>query len=132
MFEIKPIDDLKWDSELVTVFAEIWEEREHVSQVSGAPLNFHFDPGMFFVFSHLHSRGACPALKLSKENIWLMTFHEHEIWEHYKEDLRKLAEKSMTIGGRQFGRTAGKMWKPCLDEFDRLKPMCNQIGKYNG
>ena len=122
MFEIQPIEEPKWDSELVTVFYEIWEEREHVSQVSDAPLNFHFDPGMFFVFSHLHSRGACPALKLSKENIWLMTYMEHEFWEDGKEEIRRQIKD---------GNSNYDIWKPCLDEFDRLKPMCNQIGRFS-
>lgn len=121
MFDIKPVQK-KPDSELVAVFREIWEEREHVSQVSGAPLNYNFRPGMFFVFSHLHSRGSCPALRLSKENIWLMTIYEHELWEHGKEEIRRQIDEEKNHNYIE--------WKPCLDEYDRLKPQCNKISKF--
>jgi len=66
------------------VFLEIWKEREHISFVSGEPLNYNFHPSMFFVFSHVLSKGSCPALKLVKEFIVLMTMEEHRIWENYR------------------------------------------------
>lgn len=118
LFDIQPIDQNQPESELVSVFREIWDEREHVSQISGAPLNFHFNGAMFFVFSHLHSRGSCPSLRLSKENIWLKTYEEHSYWEHNKEQIRLQISKGLILE-----------WKPCLDEYDRLKPICNQLKK---
>ena len=59
------------------VFKEIWDERHHVSELSGKPL------GKFNVcyFSHIISKGSRPDLRGSKENIMLMTFDEHQLWE---------------------------------------------------
>lgn len=112
IFDIPPVEEEKVDSALVAVFREIWEEREHKSEVSGAPLHYEFDPGMFFVFSHLHSRGACPALKLEKENIMLMTELEHKMWEFYRHKLDPEGPFSKVF-----------------NRFNQLKPLCNQINK---
>ena len=117
LFDIPPVEE-QVDSALVAVFREIWKEREHRSEVSGTPLEYNFNPGMFFVFSHLRSRGSCPSLALEKDNIWLMTLSEHTYWEHHKEDIRARVAKGQILH-----------WKDCLKAYDRLKPICNQIKK---
>jgi hypothetical protein len=62
----------------MAMFLEIWEEREHVSQVSGDYLG---DMPAPIFFSHILGKGAFPAFKLRKENIWLVTAKEHIEWE---------------------------------------------------
>jgi hypothetical protein len=59
------------------LFKKIWSERPHVSEISGKPL------GKFNVcyFSHVISKGSRPDLRDLKENILLMTFEEHQLWE---------------------------------------------------
>ena len=121
MFDIKPIQQ-KPDSELVAVFRQICDEREHVSEVSGTPLHYAFNPGMFFVFSHLHSRGSCQALRLSKDNIKLMTLEEHEFWEHNKQEI---IDKVMR------GNPGVQHWKPIVSAYIQLKPLCNKISKFS-
>ncbi len=56
------------------VFLQIWNERPHVSQVSGDPLGE--EPNVWF-FAHLLGKKAYPRFKLKKENIFLMTPDEH-------------------------------------------------------
>jgi hypothetical protein len=58
---------------------EIWNERDHVSEVSGEPLGSTIPHAYYF--SHILSKGAHPALKFEKRNIMLMTFDEHYMWE---------------------------------------------------
>lgn len=59
------------------LFIEIWNERPHVSEVSGKPLR-EFDVRYF---SHILTKGAYPSMKLNKRNIILMTPEEHHEWE---------------------------------------------------
>lgn len=65
------------------VFAQIWNERRHESEIDGTPLPFEFGKHMFFVFSHILSRGAYGrrSMVLNKENIVLMTYEQHQMWE---------------------------------------------------
>lgn len=62
------------------VFEEIWEEREHVSEISGEPLGDEMSP---YFMSHVCSKGAynCDLIKLYKRNIILKTPKEHDLWE---------------------------------------------------
>lgn len=59
---------------LKELFLEIWEEREHVSELSGKSLG-HESSAWFF--AHIRSRGAAPHLALNKDNIMLLTPEEH-------------------------------------------------------
>jgi hypothetical protein len=59
------------------LFLEIWNERPHVSEVSGKPIK-EFD---IRCFSHTLTKGAYPSMRLSKKNIVLMTPEEHHEWE---------------------------------------------------
>jgi hypothetical protein len=56
------------------MFLEIWEEREHVSELSGKYLG---EESNSWFFAHILSKGAYPHLKLVKENIMLLTKDEH-------------------------------------------------------
>lgn len=82
------------------IFKEIWDERPHVSQISGEYLGEEMN---VFFFSHVLSKGAFPAFKLLKENIWLETPSEHIEWENGDRSHPKFKEK--------------------LKEYERLKRM---------
>lgn len=56
------------------LFMEIWNERLHVSEVSGTPLGE--DPKAGF-FAHCLSKGAFPGFRLRKDGIFLLTLNEH-------------------------------------------------------
>jgi 5-methylcytosine-specific restriction endonuclease McrA len=62
--------DKMWD-----LFMEIWKERPHKSQVSGAVL---WSEPKTWMFDHLLEKSKHPELKYEKENIILVTFEEHE------------------------------------------------------
>lgn len=70
------------------IFKEIWNEREHVSQVSGKHL------GEFNVcfFSHILNKGHYPRFRLDKRNIVLKTTKEHQSWETRRHELKELEE----------------------------------------
>ena len=108
MFDIKPKEQQPEQGQ-VKVFREIWNERPHESEVSGEPLPYNFGPGMFFVFSHVLSKGACPQLKLDKRYIILMTIEEHEEWEF-----------------RGFNCTEPK-WEPVWELLEQARQICNQF-----
>lgn len=61
------------------MFEEIWDERQHVSEVSGEPLGDILDP---WFFAHLLPKGSYPAYRLRKENIILLTKKEHTQLDH--------------------------------------------------
>ena len=65
------------------MFKEIWEEREHVSFVSGEPLDKYAKNIETFVkmFAHILSKGAYPAFRLRKDNIVLLTPDEHFLYD---------------------------------------------------
>lgn len=56
------------------MFIEIWQEREHYSELSG---EFLGDEMNAWFFAHVLSKGSYPHLKLVKENIMLATQEEH-------------------------------------------------------
>lgn len=87
------------------LFLKIWNEREHVSFLTGKrlidPFNNEIDPtSKFFVncFAHVLSKKQHPALRLEKDNIVLLSPAEHYLWdfgtikqrEDYSEDWYKL------------------------------------------
>lgn len=69
-------------------FKKIWAKRPHESEVSGELL-YRFSPAYF---AHVLPKGAYPSYRLKEENIVLMTFEEHQLFDHYthkaKEDKR--------------------------------------------
>lgn len=69
------------------LFVEIWNERPHVSEVSGKrlmPKPSHTDEGAWRMwvsqFSHLVPKGSYRGMRLRKENIVLKTVEEHDQW----------------------------------------------------
>lgn len=60
------------------MFLEIWEERPHRSEVSGAPLG---NEPLSWMFDHLLEKGSPKYrhLKYEKRNIKLVTFEEHSL-----------------------------------------------------
>lgn len=61
----------------IEFFKSIWNERPHISEVSGEHLG-EFDP---CYFSHVLAKGAYPRFRHYKKNIVLCTFEEHQVWE---------------------------------------------------
>ena len=70
----------------LALFKEIWNEREHVSELSGDKINM-FD---VFCFHHILTKAAYPKFLLFKSNIIILTRAEHRIvHDHSFEDLIK-------------------------------------------
>ena len=71
---------------LFSLFEEIWNEREHVSFLSGKKL------GKFNVsyFAHVVARSKSLSLSYSKENIVLLTVEEHSLFDHGTEAQREM------------------------------------------
>lgn len=66
-------------------FKEIWQERNHVSELSGSPLMFNVQ-----CFHHILTKQAYPKFLLFKPNIILLTRTEHRMIHDYSfEDLIK-------------------------------------------
>lgn len=88
------------------LFIQIWNERPHLSEVSGLPLK-QFN---ICYFSHVLSKGAYPKYRLKKENIILKTMREHNDWHTKAEsDLKQIP-----------------MWQPIFELRDKLKTQYNQ------
>lgn len=62
------------DNRQQQMFIEIWEEREHKSELSGKYLG---DEMNAWFFAHILSKGSYPHLKFRKDNIILVTQEEH-------------------------------------------------------
>ena len=79
------------------MFEAIWNDRPHVSEISGQrlienPNDFHF----YWQFAHVLGKQAYPRYKLNPENIMLMTWKEHEKQENfdiYQKRRQELIEK---------------------------------------
>jgi hypothetical protein len=75
------------------LFDLIWEERSHISQVSGKPLIVDKNnPFFYHQFSHILTKGAYPRFRGLKENIVLKTTTEHYNWEFKRQALKDLPE----------------------------------------
>jgi len=66
------------------LFEHIWENRPHVSEVSGKPLLNKNNYAFHWQFCHILSKGAYPEYKLKEENIILMLPEEHEHQESFE------------------------------------------------
>ena len=74
------------------MFQQIWNDREHVSEVSGRPLLPQGHPQWHWQFAHVLSKGAFPRYKLNPNNIMLMLPEEHERQEQFDAFQRKKDE----------------------------------------
>ena len=75
-----------------TLFRQIWDERPHVSQVSGCPLPEAGSLQWHWCFSHVLPKGIYGKAKLSKENIILITPEEHTLWGNHVHKVRDRPE----------------------------------------
>lgn len=74
------------------LFEEIWEERPHISEVSGRPLLARGHWQWHHQFAHILGKGAYPAFKFKKENIMLMLPEEHEKQESFEKFQKRKEE----------------------------------------
>ena len=87
------------------VFKELWNERKHVSEVSGKPLMFDVQ-----CFHHILTKQAYPKFLLFKPNIILLTRDEHrQIHAFSFEDLIKKDSR----------------WSMVQERYQKLKEMYN-------
>jgi hypothetical protein len=70
------------------IFVEIWNEREHVSEINGEEIP-HFD---IRCFSHILPKSLYPSFRLDKRNIVLKTPDQHLRWGEHKWTLKGLKE----------------------------------------
>lgn len=91
------------DKSQIKLFYEIWAERDHISIVSGIKLlNAPGSRFWFWYFAHVLPKGKYPDLKYKKDNIQLLTQHEHYLYDHGTEKQRqnyanKQAEKGIAV-----------------------------------
>lgn len=84
---------------MLNLFLEIWDERPHVSEISGKPLLPKGNMVWNHQFMHILSRGAFPKFKYRKENIMLGLPEEHFYQEKYeafrikRDELKELYHK---------------------------------------
>ncbi len=76
---------------LTAFYQEIWEEREHVSFLTGFPLSFSISN-----FAHVLAKGhgKYPWMRWYKKNIVLLTPHEHFLYDMGTEELRFMYKKN--------------------------------------
>jgi hypothetical protein len=77
------------DKSELDIFNEIWEERPHKSEVDGTLLFPKGHKLWHWQFSHLLPKGAYPSSKFDKDNIVLMTWAQHQLWEFHPHKLRE-------------------------------------------
>lgn len=73
-------DRAKWPA----LRLEIWEEREHISELTGKPLFNENHPLWKWQFLHVLAHGPYPEYGLNKDNIMLALPHEHEHQEEHE------------------------------------------------
>lgn len=61
------------------IFLSIWDERPHYCENCGKPLG---DTPKTHFFSHKKSKGAFPEQRLIKDNIELLCYECHYLWDH--------------------------------------------------
>lgn len=85
-FKEKKIKAKSKASGQLTLFKEVWNERAHVSELSGDKISM-FD---VFCFHHILTKAAYPKFLLFKPNIIILTRAEHRmVHDHSFEDLIK-------------------------------------------
>lgn len=90
-YEKKPTGELK-------VFKEIWEERPRVSFISGESLQRYDGTNKFVsLFAHVLAKGRYPHLRLSKDNVVMLTPHEHYLFDHGTKKQRQDYAKNFLV-----------------------------------
>jgi len=94
------------------LFLEIWDERPHVSEVSGKPLLPKEHPQWIWQFSHILPKGLYPKIRLLKKNIKLALPEEHDQW------------------GNHIHKCTGPEWEPIHKRAEELREAYNR-GEYD-
>ena len=71
------------------MFEWIWENRDHVSEVSGEPLLGRGNMRWHWQFAHILNKGRFPSMKLREDNIILLLPEEHDKQDRYPEFQRR-------------------------------------------
>jgi hypothetical protein len=66
------------------MFEYIWDDREHISELTGKALLPRGHPKHHWQFAHILGKGAYPSYKLNPDNIMLCLPEEHENQEQYE------------------------------------------------
>lgn len=69
---------------LIDLYKQIWDEREHVSELSGKPLLPINNYQWHWQFLHVLPKGSYPKWKFNKKNIILALPEEHERQNEYE------------------------------------------------
>lgn len=117
----------------VEVFQLIWEDRPHVSQISGLPLVPEPDDktdelamkAWIRQFSHLLPKGTYRRLKSDQRNIWLKTSAEHDFWERHKVRSARAFKEAILKGQRPPGTFLG--WQRCCNQYQTLIAEANGV-----
>lgn len=100
---IRPISKKKLENKPerteMDVFLELWEERPHVSELSGLPLLPKGNIKWHFQFLHVLPKGKFPSLRLSKKNILLGTPEEHDHQDRFEAFRKRKVELLKEIYG---------------------------------
>lgn len=90
---------------------KIWQDRPHISEVSGAKLEIWVGTPFFYnCFSHLLPKGKYPEYRLVTENLALISPQEHmDFHSKTREDLLKL----------------NKNWQKIFDRIDEMRLTAN-------
>ena len=107
------------EAKMIDVFREIWATREHRSEISDSPLLPYGHPMWHWQMSHILCRSTYPRLKLSVENIILVTWEEHLAYEHWTERSKK---RSMYI-------LHAEKWEQLFARKQELKERYHQENK---
>ena len=109
---VKPAKRFKPTGEAV-IFHDIWRDREHVSFISGLPLDHLEGTSMWYsIFSHVLAKGQnkYPKFKLYPDNIQMLTPYEHHIFDNGTEEERQ-----------EYAHRTGCDWHKLYDLADILK-----------
>ena len=95
------------------LFKRLWEEREHVSFLSGIPLD-EFD---VWQMAHVLAKGQnkYPKFRLYPKNIVFLTSLEHHLWDNGTMDRRAIYQQEMLETGYDCD------WQRLYDLADELK-----------
>ena len=66
------------------LFRYIWDNRPHVSEISGKPLFNKNHPQHYWQYAHILAKGCYKGYALEERNIMLMLPEEHEKQETYE------------------------------------------------
>ena len=74
----------------IEIFKEIYEERPHISELSGERIEYQIDTPLWrSLFMHVLPKGRFPLLRTSKDNILLGTPTEHTLIDNGTEEQRE-------------------------------------------